>query len=275
MNEGIVGKCKLCASEIHGYMNVTSNFYRHLKTKHGDSYNKLILSAPEKNEKNKILDSALMKCIADNMIPIAFIESDSFKQFVAILDKKYKVPSRPTAMKSLINNFEKIKNNIKLSIKSVEVVCTTADIWSTKTRSFLGYTCHWIDAHFARHSAALACKRFEGCHSYDRIHDIIQEIHNEYSLNNLNVIATVTDNGSNFIKTFKEFGIDNYFENGEQVLEEDEYQCMSEEMANRLPKHIRCASHTLNLLATTDFEKNILNCGAQELHKKVTFPLLD
>ena len=35
----------------------------------------------------------------------------------------------------------------------------------------------------------------------------MEEIHSEFGLSNENIIATVTDNGSNFVKAFKEFNI--------------------------------------------------------------------
>ncbi|XP_036328297.1 uncharacterized protein LOC118740744 [Rhagoletis pomonella] len=53
----------------------------------------------------------------------------------------------------------------------------------------------------------LACKRFFGSHTFDRIHDAIIEIHTTYGLTLNKIVATVTDNGSNFVKAFKEFGV--------------------------------------------------------------------
>lgn len=47
-----------------------------------------------------------------------------------------------------------------------------------------------------------------GKHSYDRIAELLQDTFNEYSLLREQIVSTVTDNGSNFIKAFKEFGYD-------------------------------------------------------------------
>lgn len=44
-------------------------------------------------------------------------------------------------------------------------------------------------------------------HSYNKIAEKLEEIHMEYGLSKRKIIATVTDNGSNFVKAFKEFGI--------------------------------------------------------------------
>ena len=35
-------------------------------------------------------------------------------------------------------------SKIKSELKAARYVCTTADIWSTRQRSFLGVTAHWV-----------------------------------------------------------------------------------------------------------------------------------
>lgn len=61
---------------------------------------------------------------------------------------------------------------IQLQLEKVANECTTGDIWSTSSRSFFGYTCHWINDHFESKSAALAF-------TFLKINEIIAEIHNE------------------------------------------------------------------------------------------------
>ena len=62
--------------------------------------------------------------------------------------------------------------------------------------------CHWIDSHTLKHcKAAIACVRIKGHHTYDVLACKIEQIHASYSLTG-KVCATITDNGSNFIKAF-------------------------------------------------------------------------
>lgn len=69
-------------------------------------------------------------------------------------------------------------------IKDIKYVCTTTDVWSSKKRSFLGVTIHWINVdNFQRKSSSLACRRFRGTHSYDKIADVLQDIHLDYNFN--------------------------------------------------------------------------------------------
>ncbi|CAB0037538.1 unnamed protein product [Trichogramma brassicae] len=58
-----------------------------------------------------------------------------------------------------------------------------------------------------RKSAALACRRFQGTHSFDRVSEILFNINDDYDLlANDKIIGTVTNNCSNFVKAFNTFG---------------------------------------------------------------------
>jgi len=46
-----------------------------------------------------------------------------------------------------------------------------------------------------------------GSHSFDKIADLMTDIFSEFNLTCDQIISTITDNGSNFIKAFKEFGL--------------------------------------------------------------------
>ena len=59
-----------------------------------------------------------------------------------------------------------------------------------------------------RKSAAIVCKRFPGTHPHDAIARYLNEIHVSFNLDDNKLVATITDNGSNFVKAFKEFGVD-------------------------------------------------------------------
>lgn len=54
----------------------------------------------------------------------------------------------------------------------------------------------------------MAWKRFAKTYSYDRIASLLQDIHLDFGLTYQKIVATVTDNGLNFIKAFKIFGVD-------------------------------------------------------------------
>lgn len=185
----------------------------------------------------------------------------------------------------------------KAQLSTVDYVCLTADIWSSRAKSYLGVTCHWLDPQsFKRESMILACVRFTGCHSYDRIAHILNDTMNKYGISQQKVVCITNDNGSNFCKVFREFG-QNFEDvvvmlNDERILIEIEPQASDvddddtgeDETENlnevylqsvnsiltspavppsskklTLPPHFRCASHTLSLIATKDIYQVYFN----------------
>lgn len=113
---------------------------------------------------------------------------------------------RKTLMSHIEKTFLKMKEAETEILQHVQNVCTTAAIWTAHHRSFIGITCHWIESDtLDRKSAALACERMRGRHTYDVIAAKISQVHSEFQIQG-KVSATVTDNGSNFVKAFNEYG---------------------------------------------------------------------
>ncbi|KAI4461403.1 transposase-related [Holotrichia oblita] len=142
-----------------------------------------------------------------------------------------------------------------------------------------------VDNSLTRGSCVLDARRFKGTHSYDRIAEILFDIFSDYGLKHEQLVSTITDNASNFVKAFTEFGvpikmfeeIDDNSDLDDDVTEtEDEnlqFIKVSDDDINNnlenaimLPNHLRCSSHTLNLLATTDFRNLIIGTAASRLH---------
>jgi len=77
--------------------------------------------------------------------------------------------------------YSDMKEKLVNEICAVDHLCTTADIWSANHKSFLGVTGHWIDpSSLQRRSAALACERMVGRHTYDAIAAKLTAVHSSY-----------------------------------------------------------------------------------------------
>ncbi|XP_067627500.1 uncharacterized protein [Eurosta solidaginis] len=145
------------------------------------------------------------------MSPLSTVEMPSFRKLIDdILSKDesahMKHLSRRTVGKHIQKRFIENMDELRSILKNVDYVCTTADVWSSSTRRFLGVTAHWIDSKtFTIKSATIACRRFSG--TYDRIAELLHEIHLSFGLDSKKLVSIVTDNGSNLAKACNEFGI--------------------------------------------------------------------
>ena len=121
------------------------------------------------------------------------------------------------------------------------------------------------------------CKN-QGRHTYDVLACKVEQIHASYSLTG-KVRATITDNGSNFVKAFLVYSsslldssdtavtIADAEEETEDVAFEDVSELLTLDLEEtntdddltqvqyKLPPHYRCAAHTLNLIASKDVDK--------------------
>ncbi|KAJ8370259.1 hypothetical protein SKAU_G00102870 [Synaphobranchus kaupii] len=205
------------------------------------------------------------------MLPLNTVDSPSFR---AIINKiptttNAELPHRTSFSSYLEKEYAEMERNLKAALNKVDFVSTTADIWTANNRSYMGVTLHWISrSTLERNKAALACRRIRGRHTYDVIGAEIENIHSSYGLLN-KVVATVTDNGSNFVKAFKVY--QPVTESDDETEEEEStptdadvtFLDLSEILSAEnesdgqlsLPPHHRCASHTINIISTSDVEK--------------------
>lgn len=165
---------------------------------------------------------------------------------------------------------------------NIDIVCTTADVWSTNHKRYLGVTIHWIHPEtLKRKSQALCIKRFFAPHSAGRIATLLSLIY-QYNGVEKKIIGTFTDNAANFLAAFTACGITFEADDSRDLLraenEGEQEEAMEEDIANMhsneptvqqdndqiqfesiednvLSKHFRCSCHLFNLIATVDAEK--------------------
>ena len=102
------------------------------QSKIDDFNNKKIIS---KSDFNK----ATVKLIINTVSPFSFVEHDAFIEFCQTIANQ-----APTSRKTLMKNIEISYNEMKIkliqTLKNVEWVCVTADLWT----SFKRYVCNFI-----------------------------------------------------------------------------------------------------------------------------------
>lgn len=211
------------------------------------------------------LDQYVMDYIVDSVLPVHHVDTSPFQQLIRRLTSgRLRPRCRQTFTNQLEERFQQRKVDLKKHLEEIGTVCTTADCWTSRRRSFLGVTVHWIEKNsLERRGACLAVRQITGSHTYDVIAKELEHIHEEFGLTD-KICFTVTDSGSNFIKAFKHFGLEDAPEFTDEQ-EDMEYHVLDDilnpqhvenvdddQVLYRLPPHWKCACHALNLVAAVD-----------------------
>ncbi|XP_072844236.2 uncharacterized protein LOC110069984 [Pogona vitticeps] len=232
----------------------------------------------------RILDRKIMDFIVEETLPLQTVEKASFVGLVRLgLPKDLTVMCAKTLRERIEKRAASMQETLSHRMGAVEHVATTADCWLDGKKCFLGVTAHWIcPTTLKREFGALACRRLRGYPTSDLLAKALHHVHVQYRIHN-KVVSTTTDSGANFAKAFHVFRAKEPSELADLGLEEDEDggddqeaaevefvpiselldgQPKAEEEASEsehagLPPHQRCASHTLNLVATEDIQMMI------------------
>lgn len=280
------GLCTRCTKHtvIKGSRNTTSNFVSHLKRKHGEElvleYKEYVNSKRKKTEVRQDshkkfsqtkFDEAVTRFVIHSMVPLRVVKDPYFK---SIFDNfSLHVMSRRSLGRRISSIFDNHCKQITEKISKVSFLCTTADIWSGRKRSFLGITAHYIDKdsdNCERKSVALVCRRFCNTDSYDRIAQMLRQINAEFGITSNKIVATNKDNGSNFMKAFKIYGVahehidmhsvcntqqDCASDSDTDSADDSEKEILMPEFNKLLSAHLKCCAHTLSLCVTNDAAK--------------------
>lgn len=226
-------RCSLCVGNktLSSAKNTTSNLRKHLNSVHKNAV--LVAKEVPKPEKRKRrnetdgdgnngepkkqctlptvlnrhsipankLRSLLAEYVIEDMRPLSTVESPAFRKLLGSICPT-QLPDRKSFTVYLDTVYDSMISKVKKTLETVEIVSTTVDVWTAHHRSYLGMTVHWIDPHtLKRCKAAIACTRMMGRHTYDVLACKIEQVHASYGLTG-KVCATITDNGSNFVKAF-------------------------------------------------------------------------
>ena len=90
-----------------------------------------------KNIQDDLYASVINYIIAD-ALPLSTVESIHFRAMLSKHNERATMMSVKHAKTLILNQFASFKQHLISSLATVNVVCLTADIWSSKNRSFLG-----------------------------------------------------------------------------------------------------------------------------------------
>ena len=180
----------------------------------------IALGANRRVPQSKV-DKLLINFICEGLHPFSVVEQPAFKELLLTLNPQCKIISRPNLKSRIEGAASQMKKTLMSHLTGVSYVATTTDCWTVHQQSYIGVTSHWIDEDtLERRSAALACQRLNGSHTFDVIAGALDDINCQYRIRG-KVVRATTDNGSNFIKAFSVFGEQGQSEEAESESEQD------------------------------------------------------
>ncbi|TRY56530.1 hypothetical protein DNTS_005417 [Danionella cerebrum] len=176
-----------------------------------------------------ITNAILSDLIIDCNIPLSFVEKKSFRHFLSVLD-------------------------------------ITVDIWSDrKKRGFLGVTVHWVEKDAERiqlKTNLLACNRFKGSHTAERICDQFEAICDEYDIK-ATLDYIISDNAANMRKAFAVCFPSEQEDDGDDPelwcdLTLEDQQTVDAAMAKK--QRLQCFAHALQLVVGDGLKETKVAC---------------
>ncbi|XP_076034188.1 uncharacterized protein LOC143020993 isoform X2 [Oratosquilla oratoria] len=212
----------------------------------------------------EVLRKTCTRWFIDTMMPLSIVDHPTTRHFFSLIAPDFSLPSRRTLRRDIDQMLATAKSDLCNLLYNTSYVATTADSWAAHNRAFIGMTGHWIGKDLRRQHCTLACREIKEKQTSNHLAQVITDIHQEFGLAN-KVVATTTDNGANYMATFRHFGAAEVAVEGQE--EEDpevvvdqpgnlhvQLHQVAPEMAVQLPVHYRCGAHTINLMATVDVQ---------------------
>ena len=151
----------------------------------------------------KTCEDSLLTLICKDMLPLSLVDSPNFKEFVSILDKRYKPSSRTHFTRVLLpQKYDLVKQLVKKKLHNEAKHCAlTTDLWTgCHNRGYLSLTVHFIDSRMELNYYCLMTKEVSESHTADVIGSVLSESFQEWELREPEqVYAFCTDNGKNIV----------------------------------------------------------------------------
>lgn len=145
--------------------------------------------------------------VASTNSAFSIVENKDFIKLVEYVSQtKANIPTTKTLMSDLNYKYEQLKNRLKEIIANANFLCLTADVWTKRSKSYLGVSIHFLDDQLNRQSYLLALKRIYGRHTHAVLAEMLFKIQKEFNIKRSKVTHIITDGGSNFRKAFIVYG---------------------------------------------------------------------
>lgn len=200
--------CKeIDATKLMGVQPLRDHSDKKIETDRKPAFVQQVLSFQgyQKLVTQKNLDEFIPEYLCDAVLPVYHTETEAFRTYTRKLQPRLKVRNRAFYRKQIASMYIKKRAALMNQLRGALWICTTADGWTSRRRAFIGITAHWIAPNLKRRSVCLAVRRVIGKCDFEIIAKLLEGVYEEYDILH-KLTATVTDNGSNFVKAFRLYG---------------------------------------------------------------------
>lgn len=203
--EKVSFKCKLCSTKIHVVLGRSGNLLKHVET-HTEALpwvlmyrNHLSHNKQLKLDKNTF---HLIRFFVNSNVAIEALRDPDLREVL-----KVDIPDSRTFKRRILPRIKQILHDQLVDrLRAASVVSLIADIWSDKrARDFIAVCAVLHHSVFVREIIVIDVTRMEGNHSAENIKTAIENIINPFEFDKSKIQSIVTDEGSNFLRLFKQY----------------------------------------------------------------------
>lgn len=208
-------KCTLCSCTLNYTGSSTSSLLKHLKSRHpsakedgagsprleqtnfGNFIKKKEGRACPPERKAEITD-LLCRVIYQDLRPLSFIRTPSFRSFLNYVEPNYIVPCPKTIRNNIIRLYDVKCQSVMEQLQFLSVPSLTTDHWTSAINdSYLGATAHGMTPEWKVKSMNLGTTVTSKRHTAENIANDLTELCNEWKLDK--VFAYVHDNATKMV----------------------------------------------------------------------------
>ncbi|XP_066558670.1 uncharacterized protein LOC136748648 isoform X2 [Amia ocellicauda] len=246
--------CKLCRFQVHSKPGTTSNFLRHIKTRHmkdlvGQKIKLKIkkeradvkaqplsppraavspcpavvqeASGPSSSSssnfvqiRQKVVMEAVLRMIAEDMLPLSFVEGSGFRNFMMVVEPRYPRLSQRTVGLRLYDEVEKaVKPTLIRELKSCiatgggdAIIHATLDLWASRYgEPIIGVQLHFFDEQWNIHRPTVAFRHLNHKNLVAVVARELEAVLLSYGLFPHNIGYIITGEAKNIISSYDLF----------------------------------------------------------------------
>lgn len=185
--------CRLKQSGGSGGVDDSSDLVNNNDSAHSSKKSKqttlsMFTNPPLTASRNNDITQAVVNWLCEDGVPIYCVEKQGFKNLMAVVEKRYSVPSRKSVMSYVTSNYDTKCRELKLEleeniVKPKRFCSITTDLWSANTMDpYMAVTIHYINQEWELQSKLLQCAYLPGSHTGDLLAEELMNTMVEWGL---------------------------------------------------------------------------------------------